>query len=241
MKIIGIIPARMESSRLPGKPLINIGNKSMIRRVYESAMKVNLINELYVATPNKEIFDHVNEFGKVIMTSKNPLNGTERVYEAYQKLNKEYDYIINIQGDEPFIKKEQIEDIISICKSPNEICTLIKKEKYSNLIERESIMKVVKNNSDEAMYFSRSLIPFQKIKTDYNKHICIYAYTPIALKKIISLKPSKLELSESLEQLRWLENGYTVKLNTTKFNSFSIDTKEDLIFAQEFINKNNLK
>ena len=93
MKIIGIIPARMESSRLPGKPLINIGNKSMIRRVYESAMKANQINELYVATPNKEIFDHVNEFGKVIMTSENPLNGTERVYEAYKKLNKEYDYI----------------------------------------------------------------------------------------------------------------------------------------------------
>ena len=130
MKIIGIIPARMESSRLPGKPLINIGNKSMIRRVYESAIKANQINELYVATPNKEIFDHVNEFGKVIMTSENPLNGTERVYEAYQKLNKEYDYIINIQGDEPFVKKEQIEDIISICKPPNEICTLIKKEKY---------------------------------------------------------------------------------------------------------------
>ena len=131
MKIIGIIPARMESSRLPGKPLITIGGKSMIRRVYESAMKANQINELYVATPNKEIFDHVNEFGKVIMTSENPLNGTERVHEAYQKLNKEYDYIINIQGDEPFIKKEQIEDIISICKPPNEICTLIKKEKYS--------------------------------------------------------------------------------------------------------------
>jgi 3-deoxy-manno-octulosonate cytidylyltransferase (CMP-KDO synthetase) len=241
MKIIGIIPARMESSRLPGKPLINIGNKSMIRRVYESAIKSDQINDLYVATPNKEIFDHVNEFGKVIKTSDNPLNGTERVHEAYQKLNKKYDYIINIQGDEPFIKKEQIEDIISICKSPNDICTLIKKEKYSNLIGRESIMKVVKNISDEAMYFSRSLIPHQKIKKDYNRHICIYAYTPAVLKKIISLKPSILELSESLEQLRWLENGYKIKLNTTKFDSFSIDTKEDLIFAKEYLNKNNLK
>jgi 3-deoxy-manno-octulosonate cytidylyltransferase (CMP-KDO synthetase) len=102
-------------------------------------------------------------------------------------------------------------------------------------------MKVVKNISDEAMYFSRSLIPHQKIKKDYNRHICIYAYTPAVLKKIISLKPSILELSESLEQLRWLENGYKIKLNTTKFDSFSIDTKEDLIFAKEYLNKNNLK
>ncbi len=241
MKIIGIIPARMESSRLPGKPLINIGEKSMIRRVYESAMKSNKLSELYVATPNKQIYDHVNEFGNVIMTSDNPINGTERVHEAYQKLNKEYDYIINVQGDEPFIKNEQIEDIISICKSPNEICTLIKQEKYSELIERKSVMKVVKNNSDEALYFSRSIIPYQKEKRNYYKHICIYAYTPDVLKKIISLTPSELEISESLEQLRWLENGYTIKLNTTKFDSFSIDTKEDLIFAEKYLNKNNLK
>ena len=234
--IIGIIPARMESSRLPGKPLINIRGKSMIRRVYESVVNSKQLSSVYVATPNKEIFDHVKKFGDVIMTSNKPLNGTERVYEAYKKLNIEYDFIINIQGDEPFIKKEQIVYIISICKSPNQICTLIKEEKYSKSISRKSIMKVVKNNFDEAMYFSRSLIPHQDIKTKYYKHICIYAYKPAILKEIISLPPSENELQESLEQLRWLENGYKIKIKLTKSDSFSIDIKEDLILAEKFVN-----
>ncbi len=235
MKIIGIIPARMESSRLPGKPLINIGGKSMIRRVYESVVNSKQLSSVYVATPNKEIFDHVKEFGDVILTSNKPLNGTERVYEAYKKLKIDYDFIINIQGDEPFIKKEQIVDIISICNSPNQICTLIKEEKYSKSIARKSIMKVVKNNFDEAMYFSRSLIPHQDIKTKYYKHICIYAYTPAILKEIISLPPSENELQESLEQLRWIENGYKIKIKVTKSDSFSIDIKEDLILAEKFV------
>ena len=236
MKIIGIIPARMESSRLPGKPLIDIGNKSMIRRVYESVVDSKLFDKILVATPNKEIFDHVNDFGEVIMTSNNPINGTERVHEAYQKVNEDYDFIVNIQGDEPFIKKEQIVDIISICKSPNQICTLIKEEKYSESLARKSIMKVVKNNFDEAMYFSRSLIPYQDIKTKYYKHICMYAYKPAILKEIISLPPSENELQESLEQLRWLENGYKIKVKLTKSDSFSIDIKEDLILAEKFVN-----
>ena len=236
MKIIGIIPARMESSRLPGKPLIDIGGKSMIKRVYESVLNSKLFNKVIVATPNKEIYDHVNEFGKVIMTSNNPLNGTERVFEAYKKLDSEYDFIVNIQGDEPFIKKEQLSDIISICRKPNQICTLIKKEKYSKDLERESIMKVVINNKNEAMYFSRSLIPYQYKKKNYFKHICIYAYDPITLKKIISLSPSSLEISESLEQLRWLENEFKIKVKITNSDSFSVDTKEDLILAENYVN-----
>ena len=236
MKIIGIIPARMESSRLPGKPLIDIGGKSMIKRVYESVLNSKLFNKVIVATPNKEIYDHVNEFGKVIMTSNNPLNGTERVFEAYKKLDSEYDFIVNIQGDEPFIKKEQLSDIISICRKPNQICTLIKKEKYSKDLERESIMKVVINNKNEAMYFSRSLIPYQYKKKNYFKHICIYAYDPITLKKIISLPPSSLEISESLEQLRWLENEFKIKVKITNSDSFSVDTKEALILAENYVN-----
>ena len=236
MKIIGIIPARMESFRLPGKPLIDIGGKSMIKRVYESVLNSKLFNKVIVATPNKEIYDHVNEFGKVIMTSNNPLNGTERVFEAYKKLDSEYDFIVNIQGDEPFIKKEQLSDIISICRKPNQICTLIKKEKYSKDLERESIMKVVINNKNEAMYFSRSLIPYQYKKKNYFKHICIYAYDPITLKKIISLPPSSLEISESLEQLRWLENEFKIKVKITNSDSFSVDTKEDLILAENYVN-----
>lgn len=238
MKIIGIIPARMESSRLPGKPLIHIGGKTMIKRVYESVINSKLFSKIIVATPNKEIYDHVNEFGEVIMTSNKPLNGTERVFEAYEKINEEYDFIINIQGDEPFIKKDQLKDLISICKKPNQICTLIKEEKYSQNLERKSIMKVVKNNNNEAIYFSRLLIPYQKIKKKYFKHICIYAYDPITLNKIISLPPSSLELNESLEQLRWLENGFKIKVGITNCDSFSIDTKEDLILAKKLLKIN---
>ena len=226
----------MESSRLPGKPLIKIDGKTMIRRVYESVDKSMLFNKVLVATPNKEIYDHVNDFGNVIMTSNNPLNGTERVFEPYQKLDEVFDFIVNIQGDEPFIKKEQLTDILSICKEPNKICTLVKEEKYSNNLERESIMKVVINSDNEAMYFSRSLIPYQSIKKNYLKHICIYAYDPRTLKKIISLPQSNLEKYESLEQLRWLENGYKIKIKITNYDSFSIDTKEDLILAKNYLN-----
>lgn len=233
MKIIGIIPARMESTRLPGKPLIKLGNKSMIQRVYESAIKCRQLNDLFVATPNDEIYDHVSNFGKAILTSNNPINGTERVYEAYKKIDHKYDFIINIQGDEPFIKSNQIDDLIKICKYPNEICTLVKEEKYSKKLENNSIMKVVKDLNDEALYFSRSLIPFNNKNNLYNKHICIYAYTPSILDKIISIEPSPLEIAESLEQLRWLENGLKIKIKTTKYDSFSIDTKDDLIYANK--------
>ena len=236
MKIIGIIPARMESKRLPGKPLIKIGGVSMIRRVYESVLKSNLFDKIIVTTPNQEIHDHVNEFGKAIMTSDEPVNGTERVFEAYKKLDEKFDFIVNIQGDEPFIKKEQLSDIISICKKPNEICTLVKKEEYSDNLERESIMKVVINSNNEALYFSRSLIPYQTVKKNYLKHICIYAYDPKTLEKIISLPESSLEKYESLEQLRWLENGFNIKVKVTNFDSISIDTKEDLILAENYIN-----
>ena len=236
MKIIGIIPARMESKRLPGKPLIKIGGVSMIRRVYESVNKSMLFDKVIVATPNMEIYDHVNEFGKAIMTSDEPVNGTERVFEAYKKLDEKFDFIVNIQGDEPFIKKEQLSDIISICKKPNEICTLVKKEEYSDNLERESVMKVVINSNNEAMYFSRSLIPYQTVKKNYLKHICIYAYDPKTLEKIISLPESSLEKYESLEQLRWLENGFNIKVKVTNFDSISIDTKEDLILAENYLN-----
>ena len=236
MRIIGIIPARMESSRLPGKPLIKIDGKTMIQRVYESVDKSMLFDKVIVATPDMEIYNHVDVFGDVILTSNNPLNGTERVFEAYQKLDKKFDFIVNIQGDEPFIKKEQLTDIISICDEPNKICTLVKKEKYSNNLERESIMKVVINSNNEAMYFSRSLIPYQSVKKNYLKHICIYAYDPTTLKKIISLPPSSLEKYESLEQLRWLENGFKINVKITNYDSFSIDTKEDLILAENYLN-----
>ena len=232
MKILGIIPSRMESKRLPRKPLLNINGKSMIQRVYESSINCRSLNDLIIATPNDEIVTHVKKFnGNVIKTSNKPINGTERVFEAVEKINKKYDYIINIQGDEPFIKAEQINDLIQICVEPNEICTLIKEEEYSKQLSQESVMKVVKNIKNEALYFSRSLIPSGKPDV-FNRHICIYAYTPEVLRKIVHLKPTPNEISESLEQLRWLENGYKIKLNSTKFDSFSVDTEEDLIRAR---------
>ena len=228
MNILGVIPCRMESKRLPGKPLKDINGKSMIQRVYESAMKCGKINDLIIATHNDEIYSHVKGFnGGVIKTSNNPINGTERVYEAYKKINKEYDYIINIQGDEPFIKFQQIEDLIKICKEPNDICTLIKEEKFSDELNKNSVMKVVKNINNEALYFSRSLIPYGDTSL-YSRHICIYSYKPSVLKKIVHLQPTPHEISESLEQLRWLENGFKIKLKSTVYDSFSVDTKNDL-------------
>ena len=226
----------MESIRLPGKPLLKIGEKTMIQRVYESAKKCKELDELFVATPNKKIYDHVNQFGNVVMTSKKPLNGTERVYEAYSAIGVKYDYIINIQGDEPFIKVEQIQDLIKIFKKSNGICTLVFEENYSKRLEINSVIKVVKTHNNEALYFSRSLIPFGDNKV-YLRHICIYGYKTSILKKIVDLQPSALEKSESLEQLRWLENGFKIKLNKTKFDSFSVDTKEDLTLANRLINK----
>ena len=228
MKILGVIPSRMESKRLPGKPLLDINGKSMIQRVYESSINCKNLDDLIVATPNDEIVSHVKEFdGNVLKTTDKPINGTERVYEAVEKINKKYDFVINIQGDEPFIKTEQINDLIKICVKPNEICTLIKNEAYSKKLTQDSVMIVVKNINNEALYFSRSLIPSGN-PDQYFRHICIYAYTPKVLRKIVHLKPTPHEKSESLEQLRWLENGYKIKLNSTEFDSFSIDTKEDL-------------
>ena len=144
MKIIGIIPARMESSRLPGKPLINIGGKSMIRRVYESVVNSKQLSSVYVATPNKEIFDHVKEFGDVILTSNKPLNGTERVYEAYKKLKIDYDFIINIQGDEPMIDIEDIKRLYKMAiRNRSDIATLACKIKDKNIFNKNNIVKVI--------------------------------------------------------------------------------------------------
>ena len=235
MKIVGIIPSRMESKRLPGKPLLKIGEKSMIQRVYESAIKCKTLNDVYVASDNDDIINHVKLFGNVIRTSSNPINGTERVYEAYLKLQKKYDFIINIQGDEPFIKSNQINDLIQICNKKNDICTLIKEHKYSDKLNKNSIIKVVINKDDEAMYFSRSLIPNENKDMLYHRHIGIYGYKPSVLSKLVELNPSSLEIAESLEQLRWLENNFKIKVAKTNHDSFGIDTKNDWKVANEIV------
>ncbi len=235
MKIVGIIPSRMESKRLPGKPLLKIGGKSMIQRVYEASIKCNNLNDVYVASDNDEIINHVKLFGNFIKTSSKPINGTERVYEAYLKLQKKYDFIINIQGDEPFINSNQINDLIQICNKKNEICTLIKEHKYSDELNKNSVIKVVMNKDYEAMYFSRSLIPNNNKNTLYNTHIGIYGYKPSVLSKLVELKPSSLEIAESLEQLRWMENNFKIKVAKTNHDSFGIDTKNDWKVANEIV------
>ena len=227
MKIIGIIPARMESSRLPGKPLIKIDGKTMIQRVYESVNKSMLFDKVIVATPNMEIYDHVEVFGDVILTSNNPLNGTERVFEAYQKLDEEFDFIINIQGDEPFINPLQIDQVIQLFKDPKtEIGTLAKEITDIQTINDYNTPKAIFDKSGNALNFCRKIIPNSKQKT--YKHIGIYGYRKNILNQICQLTKSKNEIKESLEQLRWLDNNYKIKVGITPFQALSIDTPDDI-------------
>jgi 3-deoxy-manno-octulosonate cytidylyltransferase (CMP-KDO synthetase) len=241
MNFIGIIPARFASSRFPGKPLIDIGGKSMIQRVYEQASKA--LKWIYVATDDERIAEHVESFeGKVVLTSKDHKSGTDRCSEAIKIIsdiesNLHFDVVINIQGDEPFIKPEQLRLVMSCFEeSTVNIATLAKPIEDNNEIFNPNVVKVIRNKESFAIYFSRSPIPF--IRNDihenwhnsfhYLKHIGIYAYNIKVLKQLTTLVPSPLELAESLEQNRWIENGYPIFVETTKFDTVAIDTPEDL-------------
>ncbi len=231
MKITGIIPARFASTRFPGKPLTDINSKTMIRRVYEQASKSKLLQQVIVATDDERIMNEVRSFGGlVVMTSANHQNGTERCAEAASAIQS--DIIINIQGDEPFIYPEQI-DLLAGCfiDSDVEIATLIKPQQSNEELLNPARIKVVINNRKEAMYFSRSIIPFERnqLNTTFYKHIGIYGFKKDVLAKLVVLKPTILEETESLEQLRWLENGYRIKCAVTDLESISIDTPEDLL------------
>jgi 3-deoxy-manno-octulosonate cytidylyltransferase (CMP-KDO synthetase) len=246
VKFIGIIPARFASTRFPGKPLIDIGGKSMIQRVYEQTSKV--LSEVFVATDDFKIRTTVEEFGgKVIMTDPRHNSGTDRVAEAADIICSngiECDVVINIQGDEPFIHESQIETLIDCFKDSNtQIATLIKKIKNKEELFNPNIPKVVKNINQEALYFSRSPIPYVRgaekddwvEEFDFYKHIGIYAYKKDILKEITKLPQSKLEIIESLEQLRWIENGYSIKTGITEIETVSIDTPEDLRRVKEML------
>ncbi len=239
MHFVGIIPARFASTRFPGKPLVDIGGKTMIQRVYEQVSKV--LSEVYVATDDQRIFDAVLAFGgKAIMTSDKHKSGTDRCYEAYTKLTKNFDVVINVQGDEPFIQPQQIETLKTCFKSAEtEIATLAKRftEKDGfEALNNPNSPKLVVNKFDEAMYFSRSIIPFRRGAETvdwislgfYLKHVGIYAYRVDVLRQLTLLEQSPLEISESLEQLRWLENGFRIKVGYTDVETVGIDTPEDL-------------
>lgn len=240
MNFIGIIPARYASTRFPGKPLADIRGKTMIQRVYEQA-KLG-VNDVYVATDDQRIADEVTRFGgNFVMTSVHHQNGTERIAEAIEKIHqisgKQYDVVINIQGDEPFIKPEQIEEIKSCFLNPKtEIATLVKKIDKNEDVFDINKPKVIFNKDKKAIYFSRSPIPFSRNieqsewhnKHAYYKHIGMYAYKTDILHAITKLEQSSLEIAESLEQLRWIENAYHISVEITEFDSFGVDTPEDL-------------
>ena len=239
-KVVAIIPARYDSTRLPGKPLALIGDTSMIVRVYQQAMKSYLFTNVTIATDDERILHHCQQHQcNAILTSKDHLNGTTRCLEAANLLSLEQeDIVVNIQGDEPFIQPEQLQLLISCFDhAQTEIATLCKRL-YSD-IDNPNIVKLTKSLSGNALYFSRSVIPYQRDKDDntsiYYKHIGLYAYKLKALYEIAHLKESQLETTEKLEQLRWLEHGYRIHVKETLLESISVDTPEDLVRANEFI------
>ena len=247
MKFIAIIPARYASTRFPGKPLAMLGGKTMIQRVYEQV--VGVLDDAVVATDDERIYEAVKAFGgKVEMTSTAHRSGTDRCYEAYCKQGKEYDVVINVQGDEPFIAESQLRAIMACFENETtDIETLVKPFSVEDglaALENPNSPKVVLDAESRAIYFSRSVIPYLRgvepeewlAKHTFYKHIGMYAFRADVLREVTSLPQSTLEKAESLEQLRWLEHGYRITVAETEYASIGIDTAEDLQRAEEFIN-----
>ncbi len=237
MKILGVIPSRYASSRFPGKALADIFGKTMVQRVYEQAKNAESLSRVVVATDDKRIYDKVEEFGgECVMTKEDHKSGTDRCAEAKEILGGEYDFVINIQGDEPFLDPRQIDDLSKVLDKDVELATLVKKITTTQTLFDPNSCKAVLNESGEALYFSRWPIPYMRDHGQedwvrnhpYWEQVGIYGYRADILDKITSLPVSDLERSESLEQLRWLENGFRIKTGQTEFDSQCIDTPEDL-------------
>lgn len=235
--ILGIIPARYASSRFPGKPLTDILGKSMIQRVYEQAKKSIKLKDVLVATDDERIYNHVLSFGgKAVYTKAEHPSGTDRCYEALLNTKQSFDYVINIQGDEPFIDPTQIDLLCDVCDKQTELATLMIPVDSHEVLFDVGEVKITLNSNMEALYFSRMVIPYIKGKPQeewhkhhtYYRHVGMYAYRSDVLENITKLQPSALENAESLEQLRWLENGYKVKCVITHFDSHCVDTPEDI-------------
>ncbi len=238
-KKVGIIPARFASTRFPGKPLVEIHGKSMIQRVYEQCCKSDLDSTI-VATDDQRIKSHVEAFGgNVMMTKTTHQTGTDRCAEVATNL-LEAEVILNVQGDEPFIDPNDINKVISLLVDQNyQIATLAKLITNPDLVQNPNVVKVVFSKNNRALYFSRSSIPFVRNEinsTQFYKHIGLYGFKKQTLLEIAKLPQSMLEKTESLEQLRWLENGYSIGINTTDLESLSVDTPEDLIRINENFN-----
>lgn len=242
--IIVCIPARYDSSRLPGKPLAEINGKALVLHVYDKVHAV--IEKVYVATDDQRIVDEViRGNGQVILTDPSHQTGTDRCAEAMESISKDLDQdsvIINVQGDEPFIPTELLFELEKKFSDKSvQIATCVHKITDQNTINNPNRVKVVLNKNNEALYFSRSVIPHQKLDnktpSEHYQHIGVYAFRWSTLQKIVKLESSKLELQESLEQLRWLENGYSIHCIITDYNGFGIDTEHDLIKAREILGK----
>ena len=240
MNMIALIPARYASTRFPGKPLADIHGKTMIQRVYEQASQV--VEDVWVATDDKRIEQAVEHFGgRTVMTDAGHKSGTDRIREALdhieEQTGKNFDIAINVQGDEPFIQPDQLQELIECFQQPDaQIATLIRSIEDTNEIFNENLPKAVTDRQGNALYFSRSPIPFIRNREKdqwlnhypFMKHIGMYGYRTEILRKITRLPPSSLEIAESLEQNRWIEHGYRIKTAITRFINHPVDTPSDL-------------
>lgn len=235
MKIIGVIPARFESSRFPGKPLIDLKGKTMIQRVYEGAKRSKLLSDVIVATDDQRVYDEVKRFGgNVQMTSENHTTGTDRCGEVVE--NIDCDIVINIQGDEPLVDSRQLDQVCEAFKEENvQIVTLGIKNVSEEDLQNKNRIKIVCDSNNDALYFSRSSIPNQEnakesvaIGYPFLRHIGLYAYRTNVLSKLVNLEPTTLEKIESLEQLRWLYHGYKIRVVQTDIETPNIDVPEDV-------------
>ena len=246
LRFIAVIPARYASTRFPGKPLALLGGKPVIERVYEQVSGV--VENVVVATDDERIYRAVEDFGgRVVMTSTEHRSGTDRCWEAYQKQGEEYDVVINVQGDEPFIAYSQLRAIMACFEDEStDIATLVKPfaaEDGLEALENPNSPKVVLDAESRAIYFSRSVIPYLRgversewlERHTFYKHIGMYAFRVKALREVTALPQSTLEKAESLEQLRWLENGYKIGVGISDVETIGIDTPEDLARAEEFL------
>ena len=243
MKVIGIIPARYASSRFPGKPLAKLGGKYVIQRVVEQVGAV--LDDVYVATDDECIYNTVTSMGaKAVMTRSDHQSGTDRIAEALEKIDGNFDVVVNIQGDEPFIQKSQIETVVACFNDADtQIATLGKKFATIEEAKNPNSPKIILDNRSYAMYFTRALAPYIRGKEEsqwidvypFLKHIGLYAYRTEVLREVTKLPQSPLELAEGLEQLRWLQNGYKIKVGLTEVETVGIDTPEDLQRAELFL------
>ncbi len=241
MKILGVIPARYASTRFPGKPLAMIGDRPMIQWVWEGVSKISLLSDAVVATDDERIFDCVRNFGgKVVMTSSQHRSGTDRCGEVLRTMGVEaaqYDVVINIQGDEPNVACSQIEMVASCFFDPTvQIATLKKRIQTPDQLFSPNVVKVVSDLSGNALCFSRHPLPYLRGVEEsqwlsqyaYYKHIGIYAFRREVLQQVVQLAPSPIEKAESLEQMRWMENGYKIAVRETQEENISVDTPADL-------------